>query len=208
MDLPIDIWILIFEKLHWKEKINARITCKLFSEILFDIVKFEKIIFTSNITKNFHWFKNLYVYDDLNTINNFKHLETLEFNNSFNKPIDEPILLKKLKFLQFGNGFNQIIGENILPKNLEILHFGFGFNKPIRENVLPKNLRKIDFGFKFNQPISENVLPEKLEVLDFGYSYNQPITIESLPKSLRKICLSRNYKFELILPDTIEVIWY
>ena len=102
-------------------------------------------------------------------------LETLEFGEKFDQPVDRLKLPPSLKSLIFGLKFNHSIDSLILPQSLTHLSFVLLFNQPIRGDIFPPQLKSLTLSPIFNQPIDEWKLPHSLTHIKFGYEFDQPI---------------------------------
>jgi len=53
----------------------------------------------------------------------------------------------RLQSLEFGDGFNQPLEAGVLPSSLQSLTFGYCFNQPLEAGVLPSSLQLLAFNY-------------------------------------------------------------
>jgi hypothetical protein len=127
------------------------------------------------------------------------NLQTLEYSNTFNKPIAAGMLPHSLTHLTFGTS------------NQPLTHLNFRtfdpFNQPIVAGMLPPGLTYLALGYYFNRPVDN--LPDTLQELVFGFAFNQPVLY--WPNSLQKLtfdCESRFNQHVNNLPDTLRMLTF
>ena len=117
-------------------------------------------------------------------------LETLEFGEYFDQPLDQRRLPSSLRSLMFGYSFDHSIDSLVLPHSLTHLGLGYDFNQPIRGDIFPPQLKSLILGRRFKQPIREWKLPNSLTQLQFGLAFCEAIcglSIDYWPSALAEL---------------------
>jgi len=124
-------------------------------------------------------------------------VDTLVFDNIFNKPILQGDIPENIIYIIFGWCFNQKISPNVLPIGLKYIVFGLSYNQPLDKNVIPNTVEQLIFEGDFNQPLKKNDIPNSVKYLLFGTSFNQPLYEGILPNSIVYLDLGEIYNIPL-----------
>lgn len=122
-------------------------------------------------------FKNLLESNDIKYDNN---IETIYFDDNFNKTIHCIIFPDNIKKIVFGRCFNQSLTNVKFPNYLEKLFFSERFNQNIDNVKFPETLYFIYFGNSFNQPIDKVKFPSSLHTMEFGSNFNKPLNSDNI----------------------------
>lgn len=226
MDLPYDIWYLIYNLLDFNNKKNLLLTNKYLTGLRFLLFQQTRVKFKKYLPVDV--FNNIKYLYRVNTKILPTNLIELEFNNSFNKYLDKikfPESLVKIKFgnnfnkpvlnlpnnliyLEFGNKFNQKNINIKLPANLEFLFFGKEFNKSLDNFELPANLKKLTFGKYFNKPINKLKINKNLEFIKFGLYFTKNFDILSNYNITSLIFRNFYNIYDAKYPKTLQYLKY
>ncbi len=142
-------------------------------------------------------------------------IRVLEFDESFNSPIQNYVWPPHLEKLSFRNtSFNQPLTDVTLPNSLRILDLGDWFNESIDRFELPNQLEELHLGVRFTRSIARIKLTDSLRIFYLGrwYYYSRDQLL-SWPTNLHKLTigslslLSSNRK-KIRFPDSIRVLCF
>ncbi|KAN0018785.1 hypothetical protein ACTFIU_008718 [Dictyostelium citrinum] len=129
-----------------------------------------------------------------------KGTTSLEFDNSFNQPINIGDIPPNVTNLKFGDAFNNIINPNSLPHSIRTLTFGTYYNNKLKPNSLPPNLTCLTFGYGYNQPLEQDQIPRTVCELSFGGTFDQAIPSGFFRKYKCLKSLNFDNSFDQVIP--------
>jgi hypothetical protein len=159
----------------------------------------------------------------------FENIQSIIFNNKFDKKIERGDLPSSLKSITFGNdfdntiepgslsnikslklqNFNQILLVGTLPNSLERLSF-LKFNQMLKPGVLPNNLLKLSLA-DFSQQLKIGVFPESLIKLSLGHNLDHTLEQGVLPSNLKHLSFVYNFNQKLeqgVLPNNLKKLLF
>ena len=108
-------------------------------------------------------------------------LRLLQFNLSFNQPLEVGSILSSLTYLVLGNDFNQPLLSGVLPASLLHLTLGYCYSQPLGPGSLPASLERLVL--RSTLPLSAVVLPPSLRALHLA-DLSEPLPPHALPSQL------------------------